>query len=115
MAPASSPDGSQLAFMSNNNGNWEIYATTTHPPGGQQVPEPRRLTKNGARDGLPTWSPDGRWLAFVSDRDGAWAVYVMRPDGSGQQVETTESETDQGHANDAADTLVRVTQAESER
>jgi TolB protein len=85
MAPATSPDGSQLAFMSNLNGNWEIYTTTTHPPGAQQVQEPTRLTKNGARDGLPTWSPDGRWLAFVSDRDGAWAVYVMRADGSGQQ------------------------------
>ena len=85
MAPATSPDGSQVAFMSNNNGNWEIYATTTHPPRDQEVPEPSRLTKNGARDGLPTWSPDGRWLAFVSDRDGVWAVYVMRPDGSGQQ------------------------------
>jgi TolB protein len=84
-APATSPDGSQISFMSNENGNWEIYTTTTRPPGGQRVPEPKRLTKNGARDGLPTWSPDGRWLAFVSDRDGAWAVYVMRPDGSGQQ------------------------------
>ena len=85
IAPATSPDGSQLAFMSNIDGNWEIYATTTHPAGGQ-VQEPTRLTKNSARDGLPTWSPDGRWLAFASDRAGSWAVYVMRPNGSGQQL-----------------------------
>jgi hypothetical protein len=84
-APAPSPDGSQVALMSIINGNWEIYITGTHPPGGENVPEPRRLTQNPARDGLPTWSPDGRWLAFVSDRGGAWAVWVMRPDGSGQQ------------------------------
>lgn len=84
-APAVSPDGNQLAFMSNINGNWEIYLTTTHPPGGDTVPEPKRLTENLARDGLPVWSPDGRWLAFVSDRGSAWAVWVMRPDGSGQK------------------------------
>jgi hypothetical protein len=85
-APATSPDGGQLAFMSNIDGNWEIYLTSTHPAGGQQVQPVTRLTKNAARDGLPTWSPDGRWLAFVSDRGGTWAVYVMRPDGSGQQL-----------------------------
>ena len=81
-APAVSPDGSQLAFMSDINGNWELYLTTTHTPAEGNVPEPRRLTQNPARDGLPVWSPDGRWLAFVSDRGGAWAVWAMRPDGS---------------------------------
>jgi WD40 repeat protein len=85
-APAPSPDSSQIAFMSNMNGNWEILATTTRPPSGENLPEPKRLTQNPARDGLPVWSPDGRWLAFVSDRSGAWAVWVMRPDGSDLQI-----------------------------
>lgn len=84
-APAVSPDGNQLAYMSNINGNWEIYLTTTRPPAGGALPEPKRLTQNLARDGLPVWSPDGRWLAFVSDRGGAWAVWATRPDGSGQK------------------------------
>ena len=84
-APAPSPDGNQVAYMSNINGNWEILATTTRPAGGENPPEPRRLTQNPARDGLPVWSPDGRWLAFTSDRSGVWAVWVMRPDGSGLQ------------------------------
>ena len=82
--PAVSPGGNQLAFMSNVDGNWEIYITSSTPAGGQPA-VPQRLTKNAARDGLPTWSPDGRWLAFVSDRDGSWAVWVMRPDGSEQR------------------------------
>jgi Tol biopolymer transport system component len=80
-APAGSPDGSRIAFMSNRDENWEIYITGTLPPGEQDA---RRLTQNSARDGLPTWSPDGKWLAFVTDRDGAWAVWVMQPDGSSQ-------------------------------
>jgi TolB protein len=84
-APAGSPDGSKIAFMSDRDGNWEIYVTTAHPPGGEAVEEPLRLTRNGARDGLPTWSPDGKWLAFVSDRDGGWAIWATRPDGSSQQ------------------------------
>ena len=82
--PAVSPGGNQLAFMSNVDGNWEIYVTTPSPPAGQPA-VPQRLTKNAARDGLPTWSPDGKWLAFVSDRDGSWAVWVMRANGSEQR------------------------------
>jgi len=47
-------------------------------------PDVRRLTINGANDGLPAWSPDGQHIAFLSDRDGVWALYLMRPDGSEQ-------------------------------
>lgn len=81
-APAASPDASQVAFMSNRDGNWEIYIVSTQGPMGEGL---KRLTKNSARDGLPTWSPDGKWLAFVSDRDGEWAVWAMSPNGSGQR------------------------------
>lgn len=84
-APAASPDGSQVAFLSDRDGNWEVYLADTHVPAGQGVQEPKRLTRNPARDGLPAWSPDGKWLAFATERDGAWAIWVMRPDGSGQR------------------------------
>lgn len=84
-APAASPDGNQIAFMSNKGGNWEVYVTTTRPPEGENIPEPKRMTQNPARDGLPVWSPDGRWLAFVSDRGGAWAVWAIRANGSEEQ------------------------------
>ncbi len=79
--PAPSPDGSQIAFLSDRDGNWEIYVIGTQAAG----QEPKRLTNNKARDGLVTWSPDGRWLAFASDRNGQWAIWLMRPDGSGQK------------------------------
>lgn len=73
---APSVHGTNLAFMSNRDENWEIYVlqmgTTT----------PLRLTRNTANDGLPVWSPDGRTLAFVSDQGGVWAVWAMNPDGS---------------------------------
>ena len=68
--------GDRVAFMSNREGNWEIYIIGLDGSGLQ------RLTKNAANDGLPTWSPDGKTLAFVSDQGGAWAVWAMSPDGS---------------------------------
>ncbi len=77
--PEASPNGKQVVFMSRRDGNWEVYAARID--GG----DPRRLTKNSANDGLPTWSPDGRTIAFVTDRDGEWAVWVMRPDGTDQR------------------------------
>ncbi len=83
-APAPSPDGSQVAFMSNRDGNWEVYSVDMKRPEGLEGEGIIRLTNNAARDGLPTWSPDGRWLAFVTDRDGVWAVWVTSPDGSNQ-------------------------------
>ncbi len=83
-APAVSPGGDRVAFMSSVSGNWEIYVTSAYPSGGEPA-EPLRLTQTAARDGLPAWSPDGRWLAFVTDREGPWAVWVTRPDGSDQR------------------------------
>jgi len=78
-APAGSPDGGQIAFMSDRDGNWEIYIINV---GGTGL---RRLTNNASSDGLPAWSPDGRRIAFVTDRDGPWFVWAMRPDGSEQR------------------------------
>jgi TolB protein len=71
--------GTQVAFMSARDGNWEVYAVSM--AGGAA----RRLTNDSAQDGLPTWSPDGRSIAFVSNRSGAWAIWVMNADGSNQR------------------------------
>ncbi len=81
-APAPSPDGTKIAFMSLNRdgaGNYEIF--TMDPDGNNVI----RLTNNAANDGLPTWSPEGHTVAFVSDRDGTWAIWAANPDGSNQR------------------------------
>ncbi len=70
-APAWSPDGRQIAFISARAGNWEIY--TVDVATGQEL----RLTEHPAADVAPAWSPDGKRLAFLSNREGAWAVYVL--------------------------------------
>ena len=74
--PAWSPDGTQIAFDSDRDGNDEIYVMAAD---GSQ---PTRLTRNSASDGRPAWSPDGTQIAFHSYRDGNDEIYVMAADGS---------------------------------
>ncbi|MEZ4864334.1 MAG: protein kinase [Caldilineaceae bacterium] len=71
--------GSQVLFMSNRGGNWDVYVVNWDGSG------LTRLTDHPGRDGQATASPDFQQIAFVSDRDGGWAVYVMNRDGSNQQ------------------------------
>jgi serine/threonine protein kinase len=75
-APALSPDGQQVVFMSRRAGNWEIYVAN------RDGSDLQRLTENPADDGLPTWSPDGRVVAFLSNRDGQWGMWAMTPTGA---------------------------------
>lgn len=79
--PEGSPDGTHIAFMSNRDGNWEIYVMNA------DASKLKRLTNDSAIDGLPTWSPDGSYIAFVSNRTGNqnWSIWAIRPDGTGLQ------------------------------
>jgi len=78
-APAWSPDGRTIVFVSWRDGNGEVYAMDADGSA------PRNLTKNPAKDVRPAWSPDGRRIAFVSGRDGNSEIYTMNADGSGKR------------------------------
>jgi TolB protein len=69
-SPAWSPDGKRIAFVSNREGNREIYAMNAD---GSNV---ARLTNDLGEDSSPAWSPDGKQIAFVSNRGGKRQIYV---------------------------------------
>jgi TolB protein len=79
-APALSPDGKKVVFMSRREGNWNVYLANADGAGLQ------RLTDDEADDGLPAWSPDGNAIAWVSNRGGPWAIWAMTPEGLGKRL-----------------------------
>jgi len=78
-APAWSPDGKKIAFMSNraNSGLWNIFVMNAD---GTDV---TNLTDKHANNITPNWSPDGAEIVFASDFWGdATNVCTMNSDGT---------------------------------
>ncbi len=75
--PVWSPDGNRLAFVSQRDGNYEIY--TVSPDGTGLV----NLTQSPAYDFDPVWSPSGHFIAFTTS-EGDGKLYVMHNDGTGR-------------------------------
>jgi len=96
-----SPDGSRIAFMSQEKGafgddpDYNVYVANADGTG------LRRLTTTQGSDGFPSWSPDGTMIAFTSTRDDCGnstspgclttgdigpfhTLYLMNADGSDQ-------------------------------
>jgi len=78
----------RIVFVSDRDGNFEIYSMASDGSGVQ------RLTNNTALDRGPQVSPDGTKIAFYSDRDGDNEIFVMNADGSGQTQLTFNSVSD---------------------
>ena len=78
-SPAWSPDGQQLAFMSSQNGDPEIYMINAD---GSHL---HRITDAAGVNTSPAWNPKtGKEMVFVSDRggDGVPVLYQMNSDGT---------------------------------
>jgi Tol biopolymer transport system component len=100
-APAWSPDGRTIVFVSWRDGNGEVYAMNA------DASEPRNLTQHPDKDVRPAWSPDGRSIAFVRSRDRHQRmqpghrtppeqsdIYVMNADGSRKRNLTRDRASD---------------------
>lgn len=80
--------GTELAFVSDRDGNDEIYRMNVG--GSAQT----RLTFDAAIDTMPYWSPDSHDLVFVSDRTGNAEIFRMEADGQDAYPLTNSPEPD---------------------
>ena len=73
-APAWSPDGNWIAFVSKRTGESHIYKIDIN---GKNL---QRLTNQGDNSS-PAWSPDGQSIAFKSIGNDGHGIFVMDVDG----------------------------------
>jgi len=77
MSAKISPDGSQIAYLSNRDGNQEVYVMSID--GFNQ----QRLTRNRVEEWDPAWSADGSKVFFSSQNVyGFYDIYKVNKDGS---------------------------------
>jgi hypothetical protein len=76
--PAWSPTSEQIAFVSNDGGNDEVWVINRDGSGARQ------LTRDTGNfwDKHPSWSPDGKQIVFWSNRTGVRQIWIMDADGS---------------------------------
>jgi uncharacterized protein YjdB len=84
--PAFSPDGARIAFVSQRDGNAEVYIMNADGTGST------RITNDPQPDGRPSFTPDGQTLVFHSSRTaGKQQIWAVNVDGTGLTQLTRDS------------------------
>jgi dipeptidyl aminopeptidase/acylaminoacyl peptidase len=82
LAPAWSPDGKTIAFVTQIDPKLFWYATYHLAVAPASGGEPRILTKNLDREvSAPRFSPDGRWIYFIAEDEGTQNLLRVSPRG----------------------------------
>jgi len=86
--PSISADGTKIAFHSNVDGDYEIWAVNADGTG------LRQLTLNAASDYHASISADGTKIAFHSNVDGDYEIWAVNADGTGLRQLTFNAASD---------------------
>jgi len=87
--PVFSPDGENIAYASDEPGNFEIIVMNL------TTQKSTRLTDWLGADLHPSWSPDGKQIAFASDRSGTMQIWIMDANGQNARLLTNENSASQ--------------------
>ncbi len=79
-----SPDGSRIAFTSQENGSDDVWVIYPDGTGGRPL-----VVNDWEWDKHPSWSPDSRRIVFWSNRTGLKQIYIM--DAEGRNVQNISS------------------------
>ena len=71
-----SPDGKELAYCAERNGQYDVYSINI------KTQEEVQLTDEAGLDDGPEYSPDGKHIYFNSTRSGTMQIWRMLCDGS---------------------------------
>ena len=81
-APAWSPDGKTITYLTQNDPKLFWYATYHLAVSPATGGEPRILTKSLDREvSAPRFSPDGRWIYFIAEDEGTQNLLRVAPGG----------------------------------
>lgn len=82
LTPTASPDGDQVAFLSDSGGHSNLWVMSTRSGDLRQI----TFEDDAAVSvGVPLWSPDGSSIAFVSSKGLTgfdFGIWLVNPDGS---------------------------------
>ena len=90
VSPAWSPDGRQIAFVSDRSGNPNLYIMNADGSG------TRRLTYDGVYNTNPSWSPDGQWIAYETRVNNQFDIWLIDPSGDVNVPLVTHPRSDEG-------------------
>src|SRR5580765_3952186 len=79
-APAVSPDGSKIAFLSDRDGATDIYIISADGRGES------RLTNTPDVESQPGWSADGKEIRFTVFANEVSRIYSIEPTGKNQKL-----------------------------
>jgi len=78
--PSASPDGKDVAYLSDSGGHVNVWVATLESSGSRQITFER---DPAIVIGIPVWAPAGDRIVMIQSRSGSNSEWLINPDGSG--------------------------------